>query len=719
MATGYEDEFRQLFAQEAEQRLSDMSTQLMALEEAGADPELVASIFRDAHTLKGAAGVVGLDEITAVAHAMEDLLEPLRAGERLATPDLIDALLGAVDGVRDMLGPVLAGESRASDAVALVRMLESAATPAGGVESGSDSDDASEASTESEAATGGIEAEPRPDLPDRPESIEPDLPPQVEPGAAPEVVAPARSATRQAADAEAVRVPLARLDELVRLVGESASANLRVGRLLHDRFGVDPSTIDEVRELSRVLNELQERTMRARMVPVSTITDTLQRAVRDVSRATGKDVRWEVRGEDTELDRGVLQQLSDPLLHLVRNAVDHGIESPEERAAVGKSEQAVVRLHAMQLGSEVIITITDDGAGIDVDRVRAEASSRGVDASDLSDDEALYLIFRSGLSTADFVSDISGRGVGLDVVRANVEAVRGRVEIVTEPGVGTEFRVVVPITLAVLPCLLVGAGGARHAIPMHSVVLAQEQGAETTAEGKPVVWVGGQAVALSDLGAVLGLPPVESGPIVLVAGLTRRHAFRVEALLGQRDVVVKGLSRLLPRLDVLAGASVEPDGSILLVLDVPGVIDRARLRGAPAGRADAATTTVSSATRAKLLVVDDALTVRELQRSILQRGGYEVRTAVDGVEAMAALAEEPFDLVLTDIEMPRMDGFALTEAIRAHPARANVPVLILTSRATEADRQRGMQAGADGYIIKSAFDESALLSAVERLLGRR
>src|SRR3954452_1198139 len=220
------------------------------------------------------------------------------------------------------------------------------------------------------------------------------------------------------------------------------------------------------------------------------------------------------------------------------------------------------------------------------------------------------------------------------------------------------------------------------------------------------------------MAAVLDLPPDESGPIVVVAGLTRRHAFRVGGLVGQRDVAVKGLSRLLPRLDVLAGASVEPDGSILLVLDVPGVIDRARSERATISvatmqeRAPAPTV----AARAKLLVVDDALTVRELQRSILQRAGYDVVTAVDGVDAMATLAEGLFDLVLTDVEMPRMDGFALTEAIRSHPARSNVPVLILTSRASEEDRQRGMEAGADGYIVKSAFDETALLSAVERLL---
>jgi two-component system chemotaxis sensor kinase CheA len=447
---------------------------------------------------------------------------------------------------------------------------------------------------------------------------------------------PDAPASGRTVDAETVRVPLSRLDEVVRLVGESAAAHLRVGRLLGEHLGVDPGTVDEVRELSRVLNELQELTMRARMVPVVTITDVLQRAVRDVARATDKTVRWEVRGEDTELDRGVLQQLADPLLHIVRNAVDHGIEPAAERVAAGKPEHGTVRFHAMQIGSEVILTITDDGRGIDVERLRRDVAAQSPEAADLSDEDALQLVFRSGVSTADFVTDISGRGVGLDVVRTNVDAVRGRIEIRNDVGRGSEFRVIVPITLAVLPCLLVRAGGRRHAIPMHSISLAQAEAGEHRSAGDPVVWHGNQALPLAGLAETLGLPPDEHGPVVIVNGLDRRHAFRVAELLGQRDVVVKGLSRLLPRLDAFAGASVEPDGSILLVLDVPGLIDQAR-RGR--GRVRSALARQASlpavAVRAKVLVVDDAMTVRELQRSILERAGYHVITASDGVDAMA------------------------------------------------------------------------------------
>jgi two-component system chemotaxis sensor kinase CheA len=516
-------------------------------------------------------------------------------------------------------------------------------------------------------------------------------------------------------------VPMERLDEMVRLIGESASAHLRVGRMLKDSFGLDAASNAEFNELSRSLNGLQDRAMRARMVPLATVTDKLQRAVRDLSRAQGKQVRWEVRGGDTELDRAVLTQLSDSLLHLVRNAVDHGIKPAAERTAAGKPAEGNVRLHAMQLGSEVIIAITDDGDGIDLGRVREQAARQGVGSQDMSDEDALQLVFHSGLSTSKFVTDVSGRGVGLDVVRTNVEAARGRVEVRSRPGAGTEFRIIVPITLAVLRCLLVESAGQRFALPFHRVVLSQgfDQSSQTRAEGRAMVWVDDQAVPVSSMADAVGLGSTEPsrGPIVVLTDAVRRHAFQVDQLVGQRDVVLKALNRLLPPLPAVAGASVEPDGSILVVLDPPGLIQRARQthRGDPLPVAAPS----GGQPQRSILVVDDALTVRELQRNILERAGFGVRVATDGADALSKLAEEPSDLILTDIEMPNMDGFALTEAVRAHPSLANIPVLILSSRSSEADRRRGLDAGADGYIIKSGFDEGSLLTAVRRLIGGR
>ncbi|MEA2503507.1 MAG: two-component system, chemotaxis family, sensor kinase CheA, partial [Actinomycetota bacterium] len=522
------ESFRVLFAQEAEGRLATLGQLALELEAAGNDEGIIAAIFREVHTLKGSAAVVGFGEVSGCAHRLEQRLEALRSGASPVSSELVDALLQALDELSALTAQAVGGEVAEVGLKPLTIPTVSLPSPA-----------------------------------------------------APAVRPPAVSH-----DAGVVMVPLERLDELIRLVGESAAAHLRVGRLLWERLGLEPAGIPEFSELSRTLNDLQERTMRTRMVPVATMTDQLRRAVRDLARTLGREVAWEVRGGDTELDRGVLRQLSDSLLHLVRNAVDHGVEIPEERVAAGKPPQGHILLHAMQLGSEVVIAVTDDGRGIDVSRVRSQAERQGIETAGLSDEEALQLVFRSGLSTAPFVSDVSGRGVGLDVVEASVGAARGRIEVRSVAGKGTEFRLIVPISLAVLPCLVVAAGDQHFALPMHSVILARADHAGDTAhaEERSAVWIGGMPVVVSSLVGTLGMPSTPpAGPVVILESGARRYGFQVDALVGQRDVVVKDLGQLLPRLGVVQGAGVDPDGAVLVVLDASGLIERAWQSGpAPA-----------------------------------------------------------------------------------------------------------------------------------------
>jgi two-component system chemotaxis sensor kinase CheA len=518
-----------------------------------------------------------------------------------------------------------------------------------------------------------------------------------------------------------LQIPVHRIDELVRLIGEASAATLRLGSALLERLERDPSGLTEYRDLVRSLNELQELALHARMIPVMSLAPRLRRAVRDLARETGKEVRFETRGEDAEIDRGVLERLADPLLHLVRNAVDHGVESADERRQKGKPAEGTIRLHAMQLGSEVVIAVSDDGRGIDVARVRETAGRTDRSAIEMDDEAALYLIFRSGLTTATKVTGVSGRGVGLDAVRASLNAVRGRIEVRSDPGMGTEFRIAVPITMATLRCLVIKAGGQAFAIPLHSVRAVLPSQPSATVGGRAMTMLDGRPVPISSLSAVLGMGNGAVGPAVVLAGLTRSHAFTVDDLVDQRDVVVKGLGELVPRLPAVAGAGVQPDGSILLVLEAAGLIERARRmdngdRSQEAAGGGGHEEPVPHRA-ASILVVDDALTVRELQRSIFENAGYRVRVAVNGEEALAEISHERPDLVLTDVQMPRMDGFELTEAIRKQPSLASLPVIMLTSRGSDEDRRRGLECGADGYIVKSGFDQSALLSAVERLLG--
>ena len=673
------DRLRTLFTQEAEQRLARLGQLVLDMERSDVDTltEIIAEVFREVHTLKGSAAVVGLEGVAQYAHDVETKLAQLRSGSVAPTATIVDALLIAVDRLGSMIWESV--EEREVDDAA------------------------------NSAAIDGLEAA----FSGKCERV---IPAATAPGATPteHETGPIREASGT------VMVPIERLDELVRMVGEAAAAHLRVGRMLNERLGPEAADASEFVELSRLLINLQEGTMRTRMVPVSTITDSLHRAVRDAARSLGKDVRWEVRGGATELDRGVLHQLAGSLLHLVRNAVDHGIDTAEERTARGKPAQAVVRLHAMQLGSEVVVAVSDDGGGVDVDRVRDQAIRLGIVVDDLDVDETIQLIFRSGFSTTAFVSDISGRGVGLDAVRSGVEAARGRVEVRSTPGVGSEFRIIVPITLAVMRCLLVEVAGQRFALPSYRI--ASVKASATTpllhAEGRRMLHHDGRPIPVANLAEVLGVARTTDGPgtYVIVNGPAGEHAFVVDALVGQRDVVVKGFSALLPRLDALAGASVESDGSILLVLDPPGLVERSRRRSGRTAN-DADVPTVPPRRSGRLLVVDDAMTVRELQRTILERAGFDVTVACDGIEALALLENETFDLVLTDVEMPRMDGFELTAHIRAHSTMSNVAVLILTSLASDSDRRRGMDVGADGYIVKSSFDEQTLLAAVDRLVG--
>jgi two-component system, chemotaxis family, sensor kinase CheA len=728
--------------EEARGHLERIATGLMTLEATPDDQSAIDGILREAHTMKGAAGMVGMMRVSRLAHRLEDLLVELRAGTRRSTPELTDSMLLVVDGLGRLISSPASGEQDASDEAAMERLLP---TPAVAVPA------APKAVPVPAAPKVVAVSVPPPALraisPAGGEVTNPAVAPKVvavsvrppalratSPSVAPALVAvsvppPALRATSPAGgevinsavehkrvEAATLEVPVARIDELNRLVGEVSAAQLRVGHVVGSELHRDPDVITEYRELTKVINRLQEVTERTRMVPVGTLGAILHRTIRDTARALGKNVRWELIGDDVEVDRGVLEQLASPLLHLVRNSVGHGIESAAERLAAGKPEEAVVRLHAAQVGSKVVITISDDGAGINVAAVRAAAARRGLDVEGLTEDQSLHLIFHTGVSTATTLTETSGRGVGLDVVRTAVEAVHGEVQVVNHPGAGAEFRIVVPITLTVVPCLIVSIAGQSFALPLHRIIRMLEAQNVQIVSGKRLAVIDGHAVPVYDLAELLGLRTIGAGPWVLLGTPASPYAFQVESVLQKRDVVVRGLTGRLRELKAVTGASIEPNGSILLVLDVSMLIERSisTVVSAPTAAEKAA----GPPPQLSVVVVDDTLMVRELQRSILERGGYAVRTASDGAEAFAMLIESPPDLVVTDVEMPNLDGLQLIKSMRAHSRLANVPVLIVSSHGTEEDRQRGLDAGADGYIVKTSFDEAGLLSAVSRLLGR-
>ncbi len=630
-----------LFEQEARERLASLGGLLLEVERDGVTDDLIGSLFREAHTLKGAANVVGLTRLGAEAHALEDLFDRIRTGEVTVTPQVVDEMLAAVDRLCELTG------------------FDSDAT-------GTDGSDVA-AEDEEPAAVPDDTGHP----------IDGDAP---------------RPARRDNARQETARVPVDRLDDLVRLAGESAAAHLR-------------------------LAELQERALRARMLPRGAAEPALRRAVRDLGRQTGKSMTLEFRGADTELDRTVHEQLVDSLVHIVRNAVDHGLEPTAERLELGKPAEGSIVVHAMQLGPRVVVTVSDDGRGVDLDGVRERAERLGVATTGLDDDAVLDLLFWPGLTTTDEVTDISGRGVGLDAVRASLGRLRGRVDVDTETGRGTTFRISVPITLTVVRALVVRAGGQRYAVPMSNVLTVLGPDAPMDqVEGRPAVRIGATSVGVSVLGDVLGVETGGEGPIVAITGVHRTHAFCVDALEGERDVLLKAVPASIPASELVVGASAEPDSSVMLVLDAESLVDTAAST-TPGVRPLRRAAVPEVAEASRILVVDDALTVRELQRTILVRAGYSVTTAADGREALDRIDEAKPDLVLTDVEMPELDGLSLCREIRRGSRWTNVPIVVLTSRGSDEDRRAGMEAGADAYIVKSAFDEAALLGVVERLLG--
>jgi chemotaxis protein histidine kinase CheA/CheY-like chemotaxis protein len=481
------------------------------------------------------------------------------------------------------------------------------------------------------------------------------------------------------------------------------------------------------------LASVRDGAMGLAMVPVRRVAAGFPQLVRELAGAgdTPKDVRLVLSGADVELDTRVLDTVADSLRHLVINAVDHGCETPAERTAVGKPPQATLTVSARAAGSTVVIEVGDDGRGVDEDDLRSAAISRGLLLSDstLSGPPLLQMMFAPGFSTRAEITQTSGRGVGLDVVRTVVGDLSGTIEVRSERGVGTSFVITLPVTLGVLRCLIARVGTERYAVPVAGVVetigLTGVERHEVA--GVPVLVRNGNTFPLVDLGQVLEAPGDRDPRAAVVVSFNASGemlGFAVDELEGEMELVVKELGGFIGRLPTVAGATIGGDGGVVLVLDVREIAVRQLASGSsgvdvPARRAsDLGFPAPRAGDRPRVLVVEDSLGVRELQRVILEGAGYDVLTAVDGLDGAARLTGLPVDLVLSDVEMPGMDGFTLTRTIRRTRGWEDVPVVIMTSRGDAADQRAGLDAGASAYLLKSEFDQAELIDTVRRLVGR-
>jgi len=772
------------FRAEVEERLGALQTGLLSLESTGAPKHTVAALFRDAHTVKGSARMMGLTPVLRVAHAMEDLLGALRDGRLGVTTGLVDALLGACD----VIARCLPGEPGADvePVLAALADLLSGREPAAAVHV--------PAQPRMPAADRPVPA-PAPHAPAPPAPAPPAaaLPAVERPaGTVAEVRPPAELAVspsgrdeQAARRSDSVRVAAGKVYDLLDVVGEADLGARRIeqttGHLLvlereqergmsalqaaltrsgerlsgevaaalarvvgaGDQLAATVRTLRELAEGHRGgIAQVRDEAMGLAMVPMRRVFATLPRVVREVAHATGTDVRLDTCGEDVEIDKQVLDGIADALTHLVVNAVDHGREPVEVRTAAGKDPQLVVRVSARGVAGTVVLEVSDDGAGIDEDRVRERAISTGLlpAGSTLSGTALTALLFAPSFSTAPRVTEVSGRGVGLDVVRDAVDALGGSVELISELGVGTRFTLVLPVTLGVLRCLLARVGDERYAVPVPGVVesvsLREGQGGAGvgTLAGLPVLLRQGASVPLLDLAVCLGLPASEAPRAALVVrhGSTNAPplAWAVDRLEGETELVVKDLGEFLGKVPGIAGATIDADGSVVCLLDLRELAERVQPTGgprpapdrfaAPARPAGAGAARVPGTVRTppRVLVVEDSVGVRELERVILEGAGYLVETAVDGLDGASRLSATPPDVVVSDVEMPGLDGFELTRTIRRTRGWENVPVIIMTSRGDETARQSGLAAGCSAYLLKDEFDQEELVSTVRRLVGR-
>jgi two-component system chemotaxis sensor kinase CheA len=737
-------------------------------------------LFRTVHSLKGAARSVEVSLVESICHGLETIFAGIRENALALESELFETLFSAADAIAEISRRLSAGENFESDRYdILLKRLAAAAEE----ETPSSFRDEAVAPAESPEASATAEPEGRQPSHHPPPSRES---PEASPIAATEAI----NIITPFVNDNFIRIPAAKLDELLTLSGELLIARrqneTRMGdieRLLamakswqiewmtvdkavgkdllggksqsgqnfsSERGSLDASTrrsfsmlarnkenlrwlmrqLDALakglaadhRNLEQVAAPLEAEVLRTRMVPFAEVCNGFDRVVRDLAQAAGKKADLIIRGGEIEVDRSILQKLRDPLLHLIRNAVDHGIESPEVRQTLNKPERGRISvLVALSIG-RVKITVSDDGRGLDKEAIRQRIRQRNLEEPE-SDDDLYDFIFESGFSTSKTITTVSGRGIGLDAVKTAAETLRGVVTCIAEPGRGTRFILNVPLTLTMHRALLVSAGGRIYAFDIADVNTLLRIKVEDirSMEGREMLSFQGAPLPVAVLADALGTSSHETlyddrkiPAVVLEAG-TDRVAFIVDELLAEQEIVVKGLGRRLKRIRNISGATILGTGKIALIINSPELI-RSTLGHPP--RQGVTNALIESVTdmKKRLLLVDDSVTTRALEKSILEAAGYDIISAADGLEAWQLLQEKGADLVVSDVEMPRMDGISLTETIRSSRRFNSIPVILVTAMETEQDRTRGMDAGADAYLPKSTFDQKDLLAAISQLL---
>lgn len=555
------------------------------------------------------------------------------------------------------------------------------------------------------------------------------------PAAAPRPAAPKEDGDAKGASVEqTIRVDVKRLDHLMNLIGELVLGKNRLIKInddVEERYEGE-AFLEELNQVvsivSLVTTDLQIAVMKTRMLPIGKVFNKFPRMIRDLSRELNKKIELDISGEDTELDKSIVEEIGDPLVHIIRNSCDHGIETGDVRVAAGKEEGGTIQLKAYHEGNHIVIQIIDDGKGLDTDMLKSKAMEKGLitekEADGMTDKEAYGLIFRPGFSTAAQVTSVSGRGVGMDVVKTNIEKLNGMIDIDSELGQGTSMKLKIPLTLAIIQALLVGVQEEYYAIPLASVLETVRISKDEiyTVENRSVMRLRDEVLSLVHIGDIFEVERVfdnSEHAYVVVLGLAEsKIGLIVDTLIGQEEIVIKSLGEYLKGIEGIAGATIRGDGGVTLIVDVAALMQMAKSVKSTVGDEGSGAKKLGAKNSASdycVMIVDDSKTDRTIMRKSLEPMGITLVEAVDGIEAMNILKQGDhfFDAMLIDIEMPRMDGYTLAGEIKKYNKYKNLPLIAVTSRAGKADRMRGVESGMVEYITKPySFDY--LMNVVKR-----
>ncbi|EAJ2130375.1 hybrid sensor histidine kinase/response regulator [Campylobacter upsaliensis] len=736
------------FLVEAFELVEQIDHDLVELESNPEDLELLNRIFRVAHTVKGSSSFLNFDVLTKLTHHMEDVLNKARHGELKITPDIMDVVLESIDRMKTLLnsirdngndsaigmdiGPICARLTAISegDVSAVASVSEEPkvepkeevvpAAPEPSVEPDVDVNQLSDSEVEAEIERllKVRKAEDQARRAQKKKSATPTTPkPATETGGEKKV--PASGGGGGGMD-QTIRVEVKRLDHLMNLIGELVLGKNRLLKIYDDveeryegeKFLEELNQV--VSQLSIITTDVQLAVMKTRMQPIAKVFNKFPRVVRDLSRELGKQIELEITGEETELDKSIVEEIGDPIMHMIRNSCDHGVEDPATRKANGKPERGVVQLKAYNEGNHIVVEITDDGKGLDAAGLKMKALEKNLitekEAEQMTDKEAFALIFKPGFSTAAKVTNVSGRGVGMDVVKTNIEKLNGVIEIDSELGKGSTFKLKIPLTLAIIQSLLVGTQEEFYAIPLASVLETVRVPIDNiyTIEGKNVLRLREEVLSLVRLSDVFGVKQVlESGNqtyVVIIGVAESKLGIIVDTLVGQEEIVIKSMGDYLQNIQGIAGATIRGDGRVTLIIDVGAMMDMAKEI-----KVDIKAQLESSVKKPKeqpsdykVLIVDDSKMDRTLMQKALEPLGISLLEATNGVEALNIVksGEHEIDAMLIDIEMPRMDGYTLAGEIRKYSKYRNLPLIAVTSRTSKTDRLRGVEVGMTEYITK-------------------